>query len=203
MNTKDLRNALERKKGALQQIREELNSQEERAVQYEKEMVNTEKARAILQHVAQRTQEQLQYHITDIISLAIEAIGFEESYTFKMEFIIKRGKTECELYLEQGGNKVKPLSDCGGGIVDVVSFALRIALWTLETPRSRNTIIMDEGFKFLSKDLIPRAGMMLKRLSDKLNLQFIIVSHIEGLTEEADKVFKITKKKGISHVEVV
>lgn len=131
------------------------------------------------------------------LTMALETI-FDDPYEFKIEFVVKRNKTECELIFEKNGVTCHPLSASGGGVIDTASFALRIALWTLQTPRSRNTIILDEPFKFLSKDLLPRASDLLKELSEKLNLQFIIVTHLDELTECADKTFEVKIKKGIS-----
>ena len=117
-----------------------------------------------------------------------------------MEFIIKRNKTECELYFVKDGELIDPLTASGGGAVDVASFALRVALWCLAPQRTRNTLILDEPFRFLSRDLMYKAGDMLKRLSEKLGLQIIMVSHAEDLIDGANKVFQIKIKKGISEV---
>ena len=88
----------------------------------------------------------------------------------------------------------------GGGAVDVAAFALRVASWSMQHPRSRATIILDEPMRFLSTDLQPKASEMLKQLSEKLGLQFIIITHEEELADEADKVFEIRQRKGVSEV---
>lgn len=166
-----------------------------------KDIKHSEKALAIIQEVAKDTQSQLEYRISDIVSMALSAI-FDDPYTFKIEFVLKRNKTECVLLLERGGKVISPLS-AGGGVMDVTAFALRIALWAIQTPRSRNTIILDEPFKFLSKDLLPRASDLLKELSTKLNLQFIIVTHLSELTDCADRILKVSIRKGKSKVKKV
>jgi len=163
----------------------------------EKEIVFSEKAQAIIQKVAQETQQQLEYHISDIVSLALDTI-FEDPYQFTVEFVVRRNKTECELVFKRDGERISPLSASGGGVVDVASFALRIALWTLQNPKSRNTLILDEPFKFLSKDLLPRACDLLQELRDRLSLQFIIVTHLDELALCADKTFEVRLKKGVS-----
>ena len=75
---------------------------------------------------------------------------FDDPYTLRVEFVEKRGKTECELWFaqtkeeEEEGNEdgergrevlIDPLAGSGGGPVDVAAFALRIAIWSLFTYR--------------------------------------------------------------------
>jgi len=69
--------------------------------------------------------------------------------------------------------------------------------------RISNTIVLDEPFRFLSRELQGRAGEMLKLLSQKLGIQFIFVTHVQDLVEAADRVFEVRKKKQISKVEVL
>lgn len=202
MNLKEIRVFIERKKGQKEEVESRLLELSETVTKTEKEIKCTEKAQAIIQKVAKDTQQELEYHISDIVSMALDTI-FDEDYKFKINFIVKRNKTECELLFEKDGELMNPLEDDAGGAVDIASFALRIALWTLQAPRSRNTIILDEPFRFLSRDLIPRAALLLKELSQRLNLQFLVVSHIEGLTEEADRVFHVKLKKGVSRVKTI
>ena len=199
MNLKEIRTTIEQSKGKAIEIKNRLYDLSQQKDSLTKEINYSEKAQSIIQLVAQQTQKELEYHISDIVSLALETI-FDDPYKFKIEFVLKRNKTECELLFEREGELINPLSASGGGVIDVASFALRIALWTLQAPKSRNTIIMDESFKFVSKNLLPRVGELLQELSKKLNLQFILVTHLDELTECADKVFQVTIKKGISQI---
>jgi DNA repair exonuclease SbcCD ATPase subunit len=66
-------------------------------------------------------------------------------------------------------------------------------------------IILDEPFRFLSKDLYPKAGEILKRLSEHLKLQILMVTHNEDIIESSHRVFTVTqdRKTGVSKVEVV
>ena len=98
---------------------------------------------------------------------------------------------------------MKPLDASGGGAVDVAAFGLRIASWVMQQPHTRNVIVLDEPLRFLSKDRQSKASEIIKELSNKLNLQFIIVTHEQALTEYADKVFQVTQSKGISSVNKI
>ena len=197
----DLRNSLERKKGKRDQIESSITSLTGGIETTEKSIHRHEEAREILRGVGLETQRQLQYHISDITSLALEAV-FINPYELIAEFVQRRNKTECDLYFSRNGSKMDPLDASGGGAVDVAAFALRIASWSMQHPKRRNTIILDEPLKNLSVDKQERASQMLKEISDKLNLQFIIITHETTLAEYADKTFTVKLKKGISHVKV-
>lgn len=161
------------------------------------DLKNSEDAKIIIQTVAQLTQEELEYEISEIVSIALSSV-FDDPYEFNISFVQKRGKTEAEIKFLKNGNEYDILTATGGGVVDIASFALRIALWNLN--RTSNTIILDEPFKHLSNNLQSRASKMIKELSSKLNIQFIMVTHNTDLIECSDKVFNVKQIKGVSQV---
>ncbi len=168
------------------------------------ELKSLEDAQIFLQKIAQETQEHLRFQIEDIVNLALETC-FPGEYTFQIKFEISRGKTEAELvFLDQKTQRqIDPMNASGGGVVDLTTFALRIACYALERGTD-NVIVLDEPFRFLSRDLQQRAGEILKTLSERMNLQIIMVSHIGEIIDVADKVFEVKKNEnGISRVKVV
>ena len=126
--------------------------------------------------------------------MAIKSI-FDRPFQFKVDFDLKRNKSECFLRIQEGEDEEPfvPKDELGGGMLDTISFALRIVLWSLQSPRSSNTILLDEPFKFVGQDeLLDRAGQMLKEISNRMEIQFIITTHQPKLTEIADKAWKVT-----------
>lgn len=162
-----------------------------------------EQAQAFLQKVAQDTQSQLKFQIEDIVNLALETC-FPNEYKFQLQFNIARGKTDAELVFlsKRTGRAVDPMNASGGGVVDLTAFALRIASFALEQGID-NVIILDEPFRFISRDLQARAGEILRVLSEKLGLQILMVTHIGEMIDIADKVFEVKKNSdGRSVVKV-
>jgi len=195
----NLRNSLEHNKGRRDQIQETISTLTEQISDTEIDIQRHEEAREILRMVGLETQQQLQYHISDITSLALDAV-FPDPYELVVDFVQRRNKTECDLLFSRGEELVDPLSATGGGACDIASFALRIASWSMKNPRSRATIILDEPMKNLSETYQEQASRMIKELSTKLNLQFIIVTHNTTLAEHADKIFSVRLRKGVSYV---
>jgi len=133
------------------------------------------------QKVIQDTSKELQTYVHSSISgLVSECLStvFEKPYKFQIEFVEKRGKTEAELFIEHDGNKVDPMTASGGGIVDIASFALRLACIVLSRPPLRRLLVLDEPFKFVSKKYRQNIVELLNRLSEELDVQIIMVTHI-------------------------
>ena len=161
------------------------------------------KARFIVAEVAKITQTKFTLYVEQLVTMAIKSI-FDRPFEFKVDFDLKRNKSECFLRIQEGDDPEPfiPSQELGGGMLDSISFALRIVLWSLQNPRSSNTILLDEPFHFLG-DLSEKACDLVREVSAKLNIQFIITTHNETLTAIADKAWKITNKDGLSKVELI
>lgn len=173
-------------------IKAEKESCERELERLETEIEITQKARAIIQKVGQETQQALQYRISELVNLALTAI-FDDPYEFIVEFELKRGQTECTMLFSRDGYVFNPLDAAGGGVVDVASFALRLTCLTLIRPKPRNLLVLDEPFRFLSESLQPKAANLLKELSERLEIQILMITHNKVLVESADAIFEVSK----------
>jgi DNA repair exonuclease SbcCD ATPase subunit len=192
---------LEQERGKLLQLQKERESVANKVDSLLILREDIEEATFIIQTVSKETQEQVQFFIEDIAQEAINSIFGQDTYIFRAEFVMRRGKTECDFFLMEGENRIQPMEATGGGVVDIIAFALRAALWSLDKTH-RNVLILDEPFRFLSRDLHEQAGDMLRTLSQRLGLQIIMVSHSGELIETADRVFVISKQQGISKIQI-
>jgi hypothetical protein len=154
----------------------------------ERKHENALAAQALLNHVSNQTKASVKAKIEGIISAALTAV-FPDPYAFELDFIPRRGKTECDIYFVRNGERISPVESSGGGALDVASFAARIAFWSLN--RTRPVFLLDEPFKFLSADFRPLAGEMMKTLSKKFGIQIIMVTHLPELLNSADKIFDL------------
>lgn len=179
---------LEQLKGKRAFLQKQSKDLEKQKADLNTRLISIEEAQAFIQQVAKETQEQLRYHIEDIVQLALDAV-FPGEYDFRVIFEIKRGKTEARLCFLRDNIEIDPLTSAGGGVSDVVAFALRLAVWSLG--KTRRLVILDEPFRYLSKDLQPKAGEMLRKLSSRLKLQVVMVTHEEEMIEIADKKFAV------------
>ncbi len=199
-NLNELKRYYERQVGKKEQIEQDVITLQTKLKTNRKSVKNLEKAHEIVKLVGGETQQQLHYHISDITSLALEGV-FENPYKLILDFVERRGKVECDLLFERDGKLIRPLKSGGFGAADIASLALRVSCWSMKAPRTRPTIIIDEPFKHLSEKYHEAASQMIKEISSKLGIQFIISTHIPTLAIYADREFKVTIKNKISKVK--
>jgi len=162
------------------------------------ELSDHKKIRETYQKAAVATQTYLEKHLSLIVTNALRSVFFEEDLSFVVKFNDKRNSTSCSLSILEDGEEYDVIEDRGFGVADIASFALRVAYILLDSVDK--VLILDEPFRNLDKDRIPFASKMVQELSHKLGIQFIIVTHINELTECADKVLYVTKKNKYSEV---
>ena len=158
---------------------------------------NIVQAQALIQTTAQETQSQLKYHIQALVQNALDAV-FPTVYVFKVGFELRRGQTEVDIYLDKDGEPIDPMDASGGGVVDVVTFALRVVAWSLSS--TAPVLILDEPFKWVSAGRRQICGELLRSVSDRLGLQIIMVTHDPELVQRADRIFLVEQKRRRSQV---
>lgn len=157
-----------------------------------------EQARDVLNAVMLATQNKVKEFIEDVVTLALRSV-FGEGYAFKVNYEVRRGKSEASVFITKGADQFSPEDECGGGILDVASFGLRMSLWAL-TKNPEPVLILDEPFRFVSVNHQERCAEMLQRVAEMFSVQIILVTHSEVLAEAADRVFRVTQTAGVSVV---
>ena len=199
----DYRKELEQRKGRKFQIESDLNSAIDQMDRAYLRMIYCEEVQTIFQEVAQITQKELEYHVSELVTLAMAAV-FTNSYKLEVEFVQRRNRTEADLWFVRDGKRTDPMGASGGGAVDVAAFALRVSLWSLNPKRTRPVFILDEPLKFLKGGDLPEKGAeMLQEISRKMGLQVIMVSHIPEQVSGADQRIHVKLKDGVSEISNV
>jgi predicted ATPase len=138
-------------------------------------------AQAAAQSAAQLVQEQAHARIASLTAQCLRAVFGPEAYDFAVVFERKRGRTEASLVLRRGGRDYDAADSAGGGVVDVASFALRLACLMMNKPPLRRFLALDEPFKHLSEEYRPAARALLEQLSGELQVQIVMVTHDPAL----------------------
>lgn len=163
-----------------------------------KESKALNEAREIFKKAAVLTQNHLADHLASIVTKALNAVFPEKNLTFNVEFVERRNTSECDMWVEEDGFKYSILDSRGYGLVDVISFSLKVAYILLSG--LDNVLIMDEPFRNLDITKHEYASQMVRGLSKELEIQFIIATHVLALKEYADRSFSVVQKAGISEV---
>ena len=146
-----------------------------------------EQAAVIIKAAANATQDQVNYKLSSVVTMALQAVFHDNPYEFIANFEPRRGTIECDLMFQRNGEQINPLDDSGYSTADIASFALRVAFQSMSD--TRDLIVIDEPCKNLSEGYKDPAANMFKESAQKRGIQFIVVTHIPAFREAADKLF--------------
>lgn len=187
-------------------------SLEERISELEKDIKAKEeyldlinKTQILLKNTSEYARKQAISQIEIVVTRFLQYV-FETDIEFRIELQEKSGVPSCEFYVVNTYDgieiKTKPEDSRGGGVVDIVSMALRISFITQMKKRSAGPLILDEPGKHVSSDYIFNLGEFLRELSKSLDMQIIMVTHNEYLKEISDNSQTVNIKNGISEISL-
>lgn len=156
--------------------------------------VTARRAHGLLTAFADSRREVVRAKVESIVAAAVRAV-FGGGMDFKLEVSTKRGVVNMEPmvgYRSKSACEWRSVDDVGGGVADVVSFAMRLAVLTRYRPRLRKVLIADEPFKHVSAEYLPGVAEMLRKLCDSTGFQIIVVSHEPEIASAADRLYRVT-----------
>lgn len=192
MGLQELKDKFTRLSERRRALEEELDVASAQLEAIEAGMADFAGAQVFFAELAEQTQRQFREQVERLSTAAVHSV-FDRPYQVKLSSERKRGRMETEILVVENGEEFQPRAEMGGSMVDLLSFSLRIILWSMQAPRSRNTFILDEPFKFLGAgERLQHAGQMLSEIARSLQVQLIIVTHEEELAELAETAWQVT-----------
>jgi len=153
-----------------------------------------EQVSVLLQQTSEHARKQAREQIEMLVTNTLRSV-FGPEYAFRIELTEKAGRPEAEFYVvsNYAGEKLetRPQDSRGGGVVDVVSLGLRIAMLETYRPRLEGALILDEPAKHVSEDFIAPVANFLKVISDFFGRQVIMVTHNPHLAETAEAAYTV------------
>ena len=189
MNARELRSLSDKYLGKRDALVSRLSASRTRRQELEQRKEAIDELVLAVQKAARDTQDQLRVRIEDVVQSSLDAV-FPGSYTFRTEFVARRGRTELDMWLDKDGTRMDPLDSNGGGVVDVLSLALRVCCLTMSM--NARVLLLDEPFKFIRGRARQRLGDMLSRLSRKLGIQVIMVADVSDTGIIPDRQFRVS-----------
>ena len=199
---KELEKYYTSKKTRMEVMLEETETLKKRREEVQNNIDLLQRVKLLLQESAVYARELARRQIEAMVTHALQ-FTFGPELEFKVELTERRGQPEADFYVvsKYGGFEVKntPQDSRGGGVVDVISLALRISLLHASRPAIPGPLLMDEPGKHLSEQFLPNLAQFLKVVSDT-GRQVIMVTHNTYLTGAADTVYNVTLEGGKSLV---
>lgn len=165
------------------------------------------KVMILFQKTAEYGRIQAKTQIEELVTKCLQFI-FESDIEFQIEITESRSIPQADFYVVSNYSKgysvkTKPEIARGGGVVDIISIALRLAFIQINKPQIEGPILLDEPGKHVSDDYVFNLGEFLKQASKMFRKQIIMVTHNTYLSEICDKSYTINIKDGISFLEKV
>lgn len=147
--------------------------------------------------VQQATKEKIKKGFEQIVTYALRYV-YSSDYKFELEFE-RRGNLQ-ELYFNiKTPDKQKPLDPkdtSGGGVLDILSLALRISLLELIKPKLEGFLVLDEPFRNINgEDYLKNGLKFVEKICEKIKRQIIFLTNKTSTFEIADNLIEIKKEK--------
>lgn len=139
-----------------------------------------------MRELAEKVQNKVHKQVADVVTKCLKNVFADHpdgAYEFKIKFVKKRNKTDAILLFTRNGMELDPQDEAGGGVLDVASFALRLACTLSAQPAVRKLMVLDEPFRHVSLKLRPIVAALLVELAKETGTQFIVVTHITEISE--------------------
>ena len=137
---------------------------------------DAETVQGIIQSMCLSIQKDMHEKVANVVTKCLQAV-FDRPYEFRIEFEKKRGNTEARFVFHRDGNDYDPLTECGGGVLDVAVVGLRLAKLLMSHPKPRNVLFMDEPFRHLDKNAPERVTRLITELSKEFGIQIVQITH--------------------------
>lgn len=202
----DIRQAAQRL--AVRQGKKELLEQQRdnavmRRLEAQQQLEVFDKVQILLQKTSDYARKQAKNRIEEIVTSALSVV-FGKDYVFTVDLQVRSNRPEVDYYLTSEGvtTQLKPPDyDRGGGVADVVSLALRLAVGELQG--IQGPLLLDEIGKHVSAEYAPNVAYFLREYSQKFSRQIVLITHNEALAEVGEVSLNVTQRNGKSEVKAV
>ncbi|SHE41342.1 hypothetical protein SAMN05444392_101381 [Seinonella peptonophila] len=162
-----------------------------------------DKVKILLQQSAEHARNQAKDQLEMLVSNALQYV-FGPMFRFEIKLDEHGGNPHAEFYVvsEWEGSVIRnrPQDARGGGVVDLLSLALRSALLENKHLGLQGPLLLDEPGKHVSEDYVPLFIEFLRSISEMFGRQIVLVTHNVHLSESADAAFTVRMGKGRSEV---
>ena len=154
-----------------------------------------EELKEFLLQVSANYREDICSLFTNLVTEALTSI-FEKNIKFEIKLYSYRKEPAVDIMVIEDELEVDPQKSCGGGVNDIISLVLKVIFIYLKN--SNRILILDESLKFLSRNYLEQASNFIRDISERMNLQIILVSHKPELEVGCDNLITIEKENNRS-----
>ena len=179
-------------------LTKDLQQQKAKYTVLQEELDLLQKTHIAMEQIESSVRGAFTKQICDLVSYGISLV-FEEKLEFKINYAIRANAPVVDFSVVSEHGETEVWGAHGGGLVNVVSFLLKLILLIHARPHLRRIMFLDETFHFANRRL-PNVALLLQELSEKLDITFVLISDNELLLDIANVVYSVEKKNGISNL---
>lgn len=185
-------------KGQYNNVRDNVLSLENDILDLKDKQEIETKSVELLNLVQKATRDQTKEQFEKLVTYAIQYIFEDNNFEFALEFDRRGalGTLDFNIKTPELKEKADIIDTDSGGLINIVSLALRLVILETLIPKNEGFLIFDESFKNLSEEYINQASQFLKDISRKINRQIIMITHKEQFKIHADNIINLDKLKG-------
>lgn len=202
-----LRKELEQAKGKRDLLVQQKSDKEVELQAVEGNISTWEQVQLLLSKSSEFAREQLKQKIEETVTAALRSVFEDPGISFCVELGQVGGSPSASWQVISSYKDFEvaanPEDARGGGVTDVVSLALRLALLELARPKHDGPVVLDEPGKMISREYLPNVAAFLSKYGEKTGRQIIMVTHHGVLADAADVAWYVNQDKGVSRAEQI
>lgn len=202
-DVRDFEKQVNKREGERDLLLKQLDDEIIKQAEAERFLAVFDKVQTLLQKTSDYARQQAKARMEEIVTTALTVI-FGQGYKFWIELTTRSNRPEADYWLERDGIKTQlqpPDYDRGGGVADVVSLALRLAVAELD--KVQGPFFLDEVGKHVSREYAPNVAYFLKEYSQRFNRQIILITHNDALAEVGEVSIGVSQRGGRSEVKTL
>ncbi len=190
-----LKEELSSTKGKISLLSEQITTSEHKIEELNNNKEIFRKSVELLILVQSATKDKIKLGFEQIVTYAIRYI-FNDDYKFNLEFGRRGNLSDLDFTVSTPNCKkpFNPLDSDSGGVLNILSLALRVSLLELAKPKIQGFLILDEPFHHINGAQQLQNGInFIKEINKKINRQIIIATNKSEFENMADNVITLYK----------
>lgn len=173
---------------ALTSKKERIASHKKRIIELEKLKTSHTKAIGVLDKTIEIISGKGIGRIEEVVSDGLQLV-FGKGYNLIIERKEGARGNTYRILVKHGDVVGPPLETVGGGVVNVISFLLRVIM--IQRFKLTKFIALDESFNNVGNQHLPKVSQMIKTLCDEHGYCMLSVTHQPILAAAADQIFEV------------
>lgn len=161
----------------------------------QEEITMLEKVEELFKHLLDENIHQYAESFSEIVTEGLSYVFHDQNLTFQVNVEKKHGGIWVEFETASDEVTGQPIESFGGGVLSVESLILRI-LVLMEKDLSRY-LILDESLGALSEEYIDQMSKFISQMSERFDVDILLVTHNDAFLDHADTVYRARQKKGV------